>query len=179
MNNTSNFSPAREDEVLEECVRETDQKTLAIWAIDCVERVMPYFEIKFPLDPRPGTALDTLHRWITTGDFSMETIRGAALDAHAAARDVGKDTAARSVARAAGEAVSTALDPTHAIAAAKYAQQAIYRISPVPEAEAAAAQERDWQYRRLCALREKLEPETRHAPGGDQEGYQTETHQKS
>ena len=154
MNNKSGFSLAHRDEEMEERVRDTDQKTLAIWAIDCVERVMPYFEIEYPLDHRPGEALDTLQQWITTGVFSMEEIRKAALDAHAAARDVGKDTAARSAARAAGQAVSVAHVPAHALAAAMYAQQAIYRSSPAPEGEAAAARERDWQYQHLCALRE-------------------------
>lgn len=49
----SKFSVTHKDESIVELVRKTDHKTLAAWAIDCVERVMPYFEGKFPEDNRP------------------------------------------------------------------------------------------------------------------------------
>jgi hypothetical protein len=82
----------------------------------------------------------------------MAVIRKASLDAHAAARDVGADTPARSAARAAGQAVATAHVPRHAYGPAVYAQQAIYRAAELAEADA-AAKERDWQYHHLLRLR--------------------------
>ncbi len=130
----------------------TDQKTLAIWAIDCAERVLPWFEEKFPDDPRPRAALETLQTWIDTGVFKMAVIRQASLAAHAAARDVGEDTPARSAARACGQAVATAHVPMHAIGAAIYALQAIHRASSPTEVEAAIARERAWQVERLLEL---------------------------
>jgi Imm-5 like putative immunity protein len=90
-----------------------------------------------------------------TGVFRMADIRKAALDAHAAAREVGADTPARSAARAAGQAVATAHVPTHSIGAANYSLQAVCRAAEASVAEAAVAEERDWQYRRLLALSEK------------------------
>lgn len=84
--------------------------------------------------------------------FKMAVIRKASLDAHAAARDVGADTPARSAARAAGQAVATAHVPTHAIGVAIYGLQAIYRASHSAEADAAVAKERDWQYGHLMEL---------------------------
>lgn len=134
-------------------VSETDQKTLAVWAIACAERVMPYFERHAPQDGRPRRALETLQAWIVTGVFKMAVIRKASLDAHAAARDVGEDNAARSAARAAGQAVATAHVPMHALGAANYALQAIYRAAGPVGAAAAVAGERDWQLQRLRELR--------------------------
>ena len=137
---------------MQKLVSQTDQKTLALWATDCAERVMPYFEGNFPQDRRPRQALETLKNWIATGEFKMSVIRKASLDSHAAARDVGTDSPARSAARAAGQAVATAHVPRHAYGPAVYAQQAVFRASEPAEAEAAVANERDWQYKRLLEL---------------------------
>ncbi len=137
-------------------VSQTDQKTLAIWAIDCAERSLPYFEAARPDDPRPRQALETLQKWIDTGVFKMALIRKASLDAHAAAREIGADNPARSAARAAGQAVATAHVPTHAIGAASYTLQAIHRLSDPADADAAVAHERDWQRQHLLELRETL-----------------------
>ncbi len=148
----SKFSLNYKDEKLVALVEKCRQKTLAIWAIDCVERVLPYFTEKYPQDHRPQQALETLQNWINTGDFKMAIIRKAALESHAAAREVGVDDPARSAARAAGQAVATAHVPTHAIAAANYALQAIYRATDLREVETAVSKERKWQYQHLLAL---------------------------
>ena len=137
---------------MQKLVSQTDQKTLALWATDCAERVMPYFEGNFPQDRRPRQALEILKNWIAMGEFKMSVIRKASLDSHAAARDVGTDSPARSAARAAGQAVATAHVPRHAYGPAVYAQQAVFRASEPAEAEAAVANERDWQYKRLLEL---------------------------
>jgi hypothetical protein len=133
-------------------VKNTDQKTLAAWAVDCVERVMSYFEDPYPQDHRPRNALETLQTWIVTGVFQMETIRRASLTSHAAAREVGEDSAARSTARAAGQAVATAHVPLHALGAANYALQAIHRATSPSDADAAVAKERAWQLQHLFNL---------------------------
>ncbi len=133
-------------------VSRTDKKTLAIWAADCAERVLPFFENSYPDDKRPRHALETLQTWVKTGIFKMAVIRKASLDSHAAARAVGEDNPARSAARAAGQAVATAHVPLHSIGAAIYALQAIHRASHPPDADAAVARERDWQYQRLQYL---------------------------
>jgi hypothetical protein len=146
------FSLARPDEAMTRLVEKTGHRTLAIWAIACAERVLPYFEQAHPNDPRPRNALNILQTWIDTGDFKMAVIRKASLDSHAAARDVGEDNPARSAARAAGQAVATAHVRTHAPGAALYAQQAIFRASSTDDAESAVAHERDWQYHRLFEL---------------------------
>ena len=89
----------------------------------------------------------------------MADIRRASLAAHAAARETGEDNPARSAARAAGQAVAATHVPAHSLGAAQYARQAVFRASRPGDAEAAAAGERDWQYRHLLALREASDPE--------------------
>lgn len=146
------------DKATVELVEKTDHKTVAMWAIDCVERVMPYFEEKFPDDHRPQQAIEALQAWIHTGVFKMAVIRKASLTSHAAAREVGDDTAARSVARAAGQAVATAHVPMHALGAANYALQAIHRATNPSDANAAVAKEREWQIQHLLDLRNNHKP---------------------
>lgn len=149
------FSLNYKDEDLLALVNESDHDIIAAWAIACVERVLTYFEDTYPQDRRPRAALETLQMWINTGQLSMITIRGAALAAHAAAREVGADTPARSAARAAGQAVATAHVPAHAIAAANYSLQAVHRANILADPDAAVIEERAWQYQRLLELRRK------------------------
>ena len=132
-----------------ELIKKTNHKTLAIWAINCAERVLPYFEKKYPKDHRPRNAIKALQTWINTGVFSMTVIRKASLASHAAAREIGEDNAARSAARTAGQAVATAHVPTHSIGSAIYALQAIHRAT---NSDAVVAKERDWQYHHLLEL---------------------------
>lgn len=148
----SKFSLVQHKNFFVELVNRTDHKILAVWAIDCAEHVLPYFEEKYPEDPRPRNALETLQTWLETGVFKMAVIRKASLDSHAAAREVGEDNPARSAARAAGQAVATAHVPTHAPGAALYALQAIHRASDAAEADTAVTREREWQYQRLLEL---------------------------
>lgn len=133
-------------------VGDTDQRTLARWALACTERVLHYFEDSQPEDRRPREALEALERWIESGDFKMKAIRGAALAAHAAARETGEDNPARSAARAAGQALATAHVRDHALAAASYALQAVHRASEPAQVEAAVKAEFDWQHQHLLDL---------------------------
>ncbi len=150
----SKFSIARKDEEMLELVTKTDHKILALWAIDCAERVMPYFEEKYPQDHRPRQAIETLKTWIDTRVFKMAVIRKASLDSHATAREVGEDSPARSAAHAAGQAVATAHVPRHAYGSAIYAQQALFRATNSMDA---VEIERNWQYQHLLHLRDHQE----------------------
>jgi Imm-5 like putative immunity protein len=66
---------------------------------------------------------------------------------------VGEDNAAKSVARAAGQAVATAHVPTHSIGAANYSRQAIHRASDAADADDNVAKELRWQIEHLQELR--------------------------
>jgi hypothetical protein len=144
------------DKPIAELVRKTDHKTLALWAADCAERVLPCFEEKLPEDTRPRKAIEACREWARTGVFRMADVRNTALAAHAAAREVQEDNAARSAARAAGQALATAHVPAHAIAAAMYAATAVRDAANPADADCAANKERDWQYQHLLRLTEKV-----------------------
>ena len=60
----SKFSLAKYKGEFVELVEKVDHKTLAIWAIDCAERILPYFEEEYPQDHRPRQAIQTLQTWI-------------------------------------------------------------------------------------------------------------------
>jgi hypothetical protein len=144
------------DKPIAELVSKTTHKILAIWSADCAERVLPYFEEKYPEDTRPRKAIEACREWARTGVFRMADVRKTALAAHAAARDVKEDNAARSAARAAGQALATAHVPTHALAAAIYAATAVRDAINSTDADIATLKERGWQYQHLLSLTEKL-----------------------
>ncbi|MCX6702203.1 MAG: hypothetical protein NTX96_03365 [Candidatus Zambryskibacteria bacterium] len=125
-------------------INKQNQKLLALWAADCAEHVLPYFEKEYPKDDRPRKAIEVGRAWVRSGKpMVMKEIRTAALDAHAAARNAPDNSAARAAARSAGQAVATAHVVGHALGAAIYALK-------VAEAEN-IADEREWQYQ--CLLK--------------------------
>jgi len=97
----------------------------ALRAAKLAERVLPYFEKRYPKDKRPRKAIMALRAWMRTGVFSMKAVRKASLDAHAAARKAPEDSAARAAARAAGQAAAVAHVVTHAGGVEYYAKKAV------------------------------------------------------
>jgi hypothetical protein len=149
------------DKPITELVGKSDHKTLGIWAADCAERVLPYFEEKYPGDTRPRKAIEALRTWVRTGVFKMADIRRDSLAAHAAAREVKeKDDTARSAARAAGQAVATPHVPTHAIGAATYAATAVRDATGSIDD---ITKEREWQYQHLLNMNKTVGTATLHA----------------
>jgi hypothetical protein len=126
----------------------SDQKLLASWAADCIERVLFLFENAYPSDTRPRNAIDTCREWVRTGEFKMSVIRGASLTAHAAARDVKENLAAYNVARSAGQAVATAHVPQHAFGVF-YVLRAIAAAYPAC-AEEKVLEEHTWQAQHIA-----------------------------
>jgi len=118
---------------------DADHRALAIWAADCAERVLRFFEAKYPKDRRPRDAIEAARAW-TRGELRVGLVRVAAVAAHAAARDA-VEGAPRAAARAAGQAAAVAHLPGHARHAAAYAVKAV--------APGVAASERAWQRRHL------------------------------
>jgi hypothetical protein len=119
--------------------RHEDHRALVLWATECAEHVLPYFEDNYPEDYRPRKAIEVGRAWVRD-DIATGKVRDAAFAAHAAAR-AADDIAACAAARAAGHAAATAHVASHARHAADYA---------VTAAEAAGvANEHEWQYLRL------------------------------
>ncbi len=120
-----------------------DHKLLAMWASDCADHVLPFFERVNPTDYRPREAIAVLRTWIRMGVFNMSTIRGSSLAAHAAAREAEEASAARFAARAAGQAVATVHVPQHAYGSAYYALKAVV-AADAAHAESKLAEEMKW-----------------------------------
>jgi hypothetical protein len=120
-----------------------DHRSLVLWATDCAEHVLPYFEEKYPKDDRPRDAVEAGRAWVR-GEIAMSEARAAASAAHAA-----DQAAARAAARAAGHGAATAHVAGHAAHAANYAVTAAADAAVLTGSAAATAKERDWQYRRL------------------------------
>ena len=129
---------------INELVSKCEHKTLAIWAADCAEHVLPYFEEKYPKDLNPRKAIEASRAWVR-GELKMTDARIAAFASHTAAREA-SDDAATATARACGHAAATAHVATHAPHAATYAAKAVgFRKKDINE-------ERDWQYNHLVEL---------------------------
>lgn len=95
---------------------------LALWAADCAERVLSFFE-QGSNDKRPALALGILRRW-AAGEVKTGAAMKASLAAHAAARECAEPRAI-AAARAAGQAAGTAHCADHCMGALLYALKAI------------------------------------------------------
>ncbi len=82
------------------------------WAAECAERALPVFETRAGSDPRPRAAIEGIREFAGGGKRAAK-LRSLAMEAHAAAREVG-DPAAAAAARAAGHAAASAY--THPLA---------------------------------------------------------------
>ncbi len=134
---------------IEVLARSVEQRTLAIWAAECAESALPLFEKGRPEDSRPRQAIEKLRDWIGTGEFRMNDIRRASLNAHAAARSAPENSSARFAARACGQAVATAHVKAHSIGAAWYAAKAVWAEGGGVNDVGA---EREWQLHMLMRL---------------------------
>ena len=114
-----------------------DHKALALWAAECAEHVLLYFEEPYPQDDRPRKAIEASRAWVRS-ELAMSAARKAAFIAHAAARDA-SNAAARAAARSAGHAAATA----HVVGHARHA--AAYAVVAATAAGVAEATEREWQ----------------------------------
>ncbi len=100
----------------------SEHESLVLWATDCAEQVLHFFEENYPTDERPRKAIEAGRAW-ANAEITVSEARSAAFAAHAAAR-AAVHGAARAAARAAGHAAATAHVSTHARHAATYASKA-------------------------------------------------------
>src|SRR5437762_10047199 len=131
---------------------DADHHLLAVWAADCVEHVLHYFEQARPDDDRPRRAIELARAW-ARGEITMTPARTAAGHANGAARDL--FGAAREAAHAAGQAGAVAHVAAHELGAAAYAIRAARAAAPEGASDAAGRLECRWQRAQLPdAIRE-------------------------
>jgi hypothetical protein len=125
---------------------DSDHHLLALWAADCAEHVLHYFEQERPGDERPRRAIEHARAW-ARGEVKMMAARAAGGHANGAARDlVGP---AREAAFAAGQAGAVAHVAAHDLGAAAYAIRAARAAAPKGNRDAAGRRECEWQRARL------------------------------
>ncbi|WP_127782844.1 putative immunity protein [Rhodococcus sp. X156] len=121
-----------------------DHHLLALWAADCAEHVVGYFERERPDDSRPRDAIAAARAW-AHGEMPMLQARAAGGHAMGAARPLAG--AARFAAYSAGQAACVGHVAEHDLGAAAYAIKAVR--SAQPDDAGAGRAERDWQRARL------------------------------
>jgi hypothetical protein len=126
-------------------LQDADHHRLALWAADCAEHVLHYFEHVRPTDDRPRRAIDLARAW-ARGEITMTQARTAAFS-NAAAREV--SGAAKQAALAAAQAVAVSHVPAHELGAAAYAIRAARVAAPEGEQEHSGRLECQWQRAQL------------------------------
>ena len=123
-----------------------DHRLLAVWAADCAEHVLHFFERAQPSDERPRRAIEQAHAWVR-GEIPMMQARAAGGHAMGAARAL--KGAAREAAFAAGQAACVAHVAAHELGAAAYAIRAARAAVPKAERDEADRRECQWQRAQL------------------------------
>ena len=121
---------------------DANHRLLAVWAADCAEHVLHFFEEAVSGDERPRRAIELAHAWVR-GDITMTQARTAAGHAMGAAREL--RGAAREAAYAAGQAAAVAHVAAHELGAATYAIRAARAAAPKSERDEAGRLECQWQ----------------------------------
>ncbi len=123
-----------------------DHHLLAVWAADCAEHVLHFFEQTQPGDDRPRQAIEQARAW-ARGEVTWTQAREAAFAANAAAREV--SGAAREAAHAAGQAGAVGHVAAHELGAAAYAIRAARAAAPENERDEVGRLECHWQRAQL------------------------------
>lgn len=124
------FSLTKHDDELLDIIKPVKQysnehKVLALWAIDCLNRVLPLFETKYPNETILKTAVDTLQKWIND-EIRMWDARKYAYIVLALAKTMEKtDKPYSQIVRAASHCLATCHVPTHSEGTAMYVVSAI------------------------------------------------------
>ena len=126
-----------------------DNHRLALWAADCAEHALRFFEEACPDDSRPRKAIEAARAW-ARGEITVTESKNAAGASQDAAREIkGISEAARMAALSAGQAAVVAHVAAHELGAAAYAIRAVMETVPKPEKEEARIRECRWQRERV------------------------------
>jgi hypothetical protein len=127
------FTLAKHDDELCEIIKPVTQysdehKTLALWGIDCQNRVLPLFEQKYPDEIVLKTAINTLKMWIND-EIKMWEARNYTYTVLRLAREIEQDDKPYAqIIRAASHCLATCHVPTHSEETAMYVISAIKHI---------------------------------------------------
>lgn len=153
-----NFTLTRHDPELQILIapiiqNSPEHKAVAQWAIDCLMRVLPALEKKYPDNTVCQTAVETLQRWMS-GELKMWDARQYTYTVLALARELTPvDKPYAQIVRATSHCLATCHVPTHAERTAMYVISAIKLINGEGESTIERMEnERAWQIARLKTL---------------------------
>ncbi|MGA7194285.1 MAG: putative immunity protein [Anaerolineales bacterium] len=127
-------------------LQDADHHLLAVWAADCAQHVLHFFENMRLGDDRPRYAIVQARAW-ARGEITMTQARIAGGHAMGAAREL--RGAARNAAYAAGQAAVVAHVAAHELGAAAYAVKAARAAVAEGERDKAGRLECQWQREQL------------------------------
>lgn len=149
----TSFNLVKHDSDLVERIATRDAKTLAKWAIQCIERVLPIFRDKYPEVDIPNKAIQTLQSWMND-EIKMWDARKYCYTILAYARELEKtDKVATLILRGTSHMLATCHVKTHSEGAAMYAVAALKEYYKEEERVISMLeQERNWQIHQLDLL---------------------------
>ena len=148
-----NFSLAKHDPEIQGLISKTEQKVLAQWAIDCLNRILYIFEEKYPDEKVPETAVHILYDWMNDR-IAMWDARKYCWTVLELARELEKkDKVCCQIVRAASHCLATCHVSTHAEGTAMYVISAIKYLNQDREnVIELMEEERKWQIGHLKEL---------------------------
>jgi len=141
---------------MKELIETTEHKVLAIWAIDCLERFMPYLENNYPNENRPRTAINILKKWLND-EISMWEARKYCFSVLAFGREIEEsDKIGCQIARACSHTLATCHVPTHCEIVTLYTLSSMqYQNQDKKNVFELMESEREWQINHLIELRNR------------------------
>lgn len=152
------FSLVKHDPEILELLATTEHKAAAQWALDCLNRVLPVFEGKYPDEKIPMHAVQILKDWMNDKILMWEARKYCWTLLKLVRELEPQDKASCQIVRAASHCLATCHVPTHSEGTAMYAISAIQHLNrekSKADTIARMESERQWQMKRLLELREK------------------------
>lgn len=119
-------------------IRMQSHKTLALWALECVQSPVAALKVRYPADTRPQTALCLSAQW-AAGHVKMPAAKQAILQVHGMGKEL-SNPADIALCHAVGQACSTVHVETHAIGLPIYELTALVHECGIKDCEAALSE---------------------------------------
>lgn len=152
------FSLIQHDQEIQKLIKTTDQKVLARWAINCLNRILYIYQDRYPDENAPTAALNILNDWLND-KVTMWEARKYCWTVQAKAREIEKvDKVSCQILRATSHTLATCHVKTHAEGSAMYVISALkylYKDLDQKELIEKLESERKWQINNLKELKNK------------------------
>jgi hypothetical protein len=154
--NIEPFTLPKHDPEIMELIKTTDQKVLAQWAIDCLEKYLPILDERYPNETIPRNAVKILKQWMND-EITMWEARKYCWTVLKLARELEpKDKIACQLVRACSHCLATCHVKTHSEGVSIYVRSALqYLNQDKDNVLEIMEEERKWQINHLIELQNK------------------------